>query len=233
MTFSPNALTAGRSSGMSAAEERAVAETLLANTATDRTRYNTPLRQAQRDLTRQRIKDAARDLFYDRHYDSTTMDEIAVAAGLRRSTIYLHYKDKEEILADVIADYVPKAKLQLSTLPGPHPSVDQVARWIRKVAKFVEKERAPLSIILELRRDRGYMQTLEEMTSQLLEGLGKNNPRFDQASRVDAEPTLRARALLLLQQLISASYSRSKLLRRSGSSYVTRWRFRGSITLTP
>lgn len=173
----------------------------MATSGDKKTRYNTPLRQAQRDLTRQRIKDAARDLFYRQHYDSTTMDEIAVAAGLRRSTIYLHYKDKEEILTDVIADYVPKAKLQLATLPGPHPSVEQIKRWIRKVTKFVEKERAPLSIILELRRDRAYTETLEVLTSQLMEGLGQNNPRFAEAARRDAEPGLRARGLLLFQQL--------------------------------
>lgn len=173
----------------------------MTQTVTERAKYKTPLRQAQRDLTRQRIKDAARKLFYRQHYDSTTMDEIAVAAGLRRSTIYLHYKDKDEILADVIADYVPKAKMQLAKLPGPGPSVDQIGAWIRKVAQFVEKERAPLSIIVELRRDRKYMQTLEELTSQLMEGLGKNNPRFLRASRGDEDPALRARGLLLFQQL--------------------------------
>ena len=176
-------------------------ESRMAATRPKEAKYNTPLRQAQRDLTRQRIKDAARDLFYRQHYDSTTMDEIAVAAGLRRSTLYLHYKDKAEILADVIADFVPRAKVQLATLPGPHPSVEQIRRWIRKFAKFVEQERAPLSIILELRRDRAYARTLEELTSQLMEGLGARNPRFENASRMDAEPALRARGLLLFRQL--------------------------------
>src|SRR5688500_7667806 len=91
-------------------------------------KYFTPLRQAQRDLTRSRIKNAARDLFYERHYDATTMDEIALAAGLRRSTLYLHYRDKAEILADVIADYTPKARDALARLPGPRPSLKQVQR---------------------------------------------------------------------------------------------------------
>ncbi len=50
-------------------------------------KYFTPLRQAQRDLARSRIRDAARDLFYEHHYDTTTMDEIAVTAGLRRWTL--------------------------------------------------------------------------------------------------------------------------------------------------
>ncbi|MCB2076756.1 MAG: TetR/AcrR family transcriptional regulator [Novosphingobium sp.] len=164
-------------------------------------KYRTPLRQAQRDLTRGRIKDAARNLFYEKHYDATTMDEIAAAAGLRRSTLYLHYKDKADILAEVIEDYAPRARDVLATLPGPAPTVKQVLRWIRKVAKFVAEERAPLSILLELRRDHAYTGTLEELTNLLLTGLGANNPQFAQAGMAKADPALRARGLLLLQQL--------------------------------
>ena len=167
-------------------------------------KYNTPLRQAQRDLTRSRIKNAAKSLFYERHYDATTMDEIALAAGLRRSTLYLHYRDKAEILADVIAEYAPKAKAQLAALPGPRPSLEAVAAWVRKVARFVHKESVPLSIILELRRRNEGVNALEGLTRELLEGLGENNPAFRVAAREDADPMLRARGLLLLQELTYA-----------------------------
>jgi AcrR family transcriptional regulator len=164
-------------------------------------KYRTPLRQALRDLTRSRIKNAARLLFYEKHYDTTTMDDIAIAAGLRRSTLYLHYKDKAEILADVIADYTPRAEAVLATLPGPAPSLDKISRWIRKVASFVAHERVPLSIILEMRRDRANIDTLEDLTSQLISALGTNNAVFRDASAADADPRQRARALLLFQEL--------------------------------
>ena len=164
-------------------------------------KYNTPLRQAQRDQTRTRIKTAARDLFHANHYDSTTMDEIAVAAGLRRSTLYLHYRDKAEILADVIADYAPKAKAVLSRLPGPAPSLRQLQSWVREVAKVVEEERVHLSIILELRRRHDSWDALENLTNELLAALGEHNPGFAAAARRDADPMLRARGLLLMQEL--------------------------------
>ena len=167
-------------------------------------KYNTPLRQAQRDLTRGRIKNAARTLFYEHHYDSITMDEIALAAGLRRSTVYLHYKDKAEILADVIAEYTPKARAVLAMLPGPHPSLQQLNRWMRKVATFVAMERVPLSIILELRRTNQDTDALEKLTQELLAGLGENNPPFREASLEHASPMLRARGLMLLQELTYA-----------------------------
>jgi AcrR family transcriptional regulator len=169
-------------------------------------KYNTPLRQAQRDLTRSRIKNAAKSLFHERHYDSTTMDEIALAAGLRRSTLYLHYRDKAEILADVIAEYTPKAQAILASLPGPNPSLEAVVLWVKRITKFVAKEQVPLSIILELRRDSARtIDALEHLTSQLLTALGTNNPPFRQAASGDADPMLRARGLLLLQELTYAS----------------------------
>jgi AcrR family transcriptional regulator len=168
-------------------------------------KYITPLRQAQRELTRRRIRDAARDLFYEHHYDVTTMDEIAMAAGLRRSTVYLHFKDKAEILADIIADYTPRARALLATLPGPEPTPRQLQRWIASVTEFVAKERVPLSIILELRRvNRANAAALRDLTTALLAGLGHNNPRFRAAALADADPMLRARALLLLQELTYA-----------------------------
>lgn len=165
------------------------------------TRYRTPLRQAQRDLTRSRIKNAARDLFYERHYDSATMDEIAVVAGLRRSTLYLHYRDKAEILADLIGDYTPRAQLVLSTLPGPSPNIEKIRRWIRKVIAFVEKERVPLSIITEMKRDSANSRTLDELTTDLLSALGENNPVIRDATLPGADQLQRARALLLFQEL--------------------------------
>lgn len=173
----------------------------MAEQAAQHAKYRTPLREAQRELTRSRIKNAARDLFHEQHYDTTTMDEIAAAAGLRRSTLYLHYKDKAEILGEVVADYRPRAHDVLATLPGPVPSQEQIERWIRKVARFVSKERVPLSIIVEMRRDRAYSGTLEELTSDLISALGSNNTAFRAASAPDADPQDWARALLLFQEL--------------------------------
>ena len=168
-------------------------------------KYQTPLRKAQRELTRSRIRDAARELFYEHHYDTTTMDEIALAAGLRRSTVYLHFKDKAEILADIIADYTPKARAQLATLPGPEPTLKQIQRWMKKVMECVAEERIPLSIIIELRRlNRANEQALRDLTTELLSGLGENNAPFELAARPEATPAQRARALMLLQELTYA-----------------------------
>jgi AcrR family transcriptional regulator len=168
------------------------------------TKYNTPLRQAQRELTRSRITNAARGLFYEKHYDTTTMDEIAGAAGLRRSTLYLHYRDKVEILLDIIAEYLPKAKAVLATLPGPAPATKDLDTWVKRVARFVAKERAPLSIIQEARARSKDAAAFDKITLELLCAIGTSNPLFIEAAGPNAAPMLRARALMLLEELTHA-----------------------------
>ncbi|EEO26900.1 TetR family transcriptional regulator [Oxalobacter paraformigenes] len=47
--------------------------------------------------TRDRILDAAEDVFNNRGYSSTTLNEIAEAAGVTRGAIYWHFKNKDDL----------------------------------------------------------------------------------------------------------------------------------------
>lgn len=49
--------------------------------------------------------DAARELFYAHGYATTALDQVAKAAGVRRSTLYLHFSDKDELLRQIAAEY--------------------------------------------------------------------------------------------------------------------------------
>jgi AcrR family transcriptional regulator len=51
---------------------------------------------------RQEIVDAARTLFLDIGYESTSMTAIAAAAGVASNTIYWYFKDKDELLVAVL-----------------------------------------------------------------------------------------------------------------------------------
>jgi AcrR family transcriptional regulator len=161
---------------------------------------NTPLRQAQRELTRSRIRDAARDLFYELHYDATTMDQISSAAGLTRSTLYLHYKDKAEILADITADYAPRAIAQMERLPGPTPTMAEIDAWLLEVVDFVVVEKVPLSILQET--SRAGAQSLEQLMFGILTALGRNIPAFERAARSQhSDLIVSARAAILIGEL--------------------------------
>ena len=64
-------------------------------TATDRKAWE----RAQRE---KRIIDIAQEVFVSRGYEQTTIPSIADAAGYNKRTIYLYFKDKEEIFLAVV-----------------------------------------------------------------------------------------------------------------------------------
>jgi AcrR family transcriptional regulator len=47
---------------------------------------------------RERLADAAFDLFDERGYEQTTIDDITERAGLGRTTFFRHYRSKEEVI---------------------------------------------------------------------------------------------------------------------------------------
>jgi AcrR family transcriptional regulator len=54
-------------------------------------------RQREKLARRQQILDAARDLFFAKGFESTTVEEIAIRTELSKGAIYLHFPSKEEI----------------------------------------------------------------------------------------------------------------------------------------
>jgi len=66
----------------------------------------TSLRQAQKELTRTRLLDAAAELFARQGYAATTIEEIATAAGATRATFYLHFASKSDVVHGLYAALV-------------------------------------------------------------------------------------------------------------------------------
>jgi AcrR family transcriptional regulator len=58
----------------------------------------TGLRERKKQATREALTRAALELFVDRGYDETTLDEIAEAAGVSTRTIFAYFPSKEDIL---------------------------------------------------------------------------------------------------------------------------------------
>ena len=63
-----------------------------------RRRYDSPLRREQAADTRRRILEAARGLFERDSYASTSMADIATAAGVSLKTVYLAFETKSGVL---------------------------------------------------------------------------------------------------------------------------------------
>lgn len=78
----------------------------------------TTTRAEQKLDTQRRIRDAARTLFERDGYDATTTDAIARAAGVAKGTVFVHAKDKLDLLMLVMHDELERTvAARLSTLP--------------------------------------------------------------------------------------------------------------------
>jgi len=67
--------------------------------------------------TRRALREAMLSLILEKGYDAVTVDEIAVRADVSRSTFYLHYRDKEDILLENLEAIVDDLLVQFNGLP--------------------------------------------------------------------------------------------------------------------
>ena len=61
--------------------------------------------EAERLSTRQRILDAATDLFIEKGYEGTSLREIAERVGVTKAALYYHFASKAEMVAALLAPF--------------------------------------------------------------------------------------------------------------------------------
>jgi AcrR family transcriptional regulator len=145
-----------------------------------------PLRDARKDFTRAHICSAAREVFFVRGFSAPTMEQIAQAAGIQRSTLYTHFRDKEEILGAIAADYTVGLRSVVARLPGPVPSHEEIARWINGFAEFARDQRAPTELLVTTSSVAPIPPPLKRFGEDLLEMLAAQLPAFREALQSQA-----------------------------------------------
>lgn len=80
---------------------------------------NLSVRKSQKEATRQRVIDAARDLFETKGYDATTVREIATQAAVSVGSVFTTFASKGDILSQVMADRLDGLYAELDRL-APH-----------------------------------------------------------------------------------------------------------------
>jgi AcrR family transcriptional regulator len=70
---------------------------------------------------RRQITDAAHKVFLSQGYDVTSMEEIARVAGVSKATLYVYFKDKEELFVAITRESGSRLTAPIFTLdPGDH-----------------------------------------------------------------------------------------------------------------
>lgn len=151
--------------------------------------------------TRERLVDAAADVFERRGYEKTTVAEVASEAGVSTGAIYAHYANKAELLADALRCH--GGRVTASLLP-PGTRFDAVDVLVALAGRLANEEGADAALLAEAllasRRDT-------ELSAVLVEALGEREEMMasvvadGQAKGVlsdEVSPTVAARFALML-----------------------------------
>ena len=160
------------------------------------------LQDARRSFVRAHICSAARDLFFQQGYTATTFDQIARAAGTRRTTLYSHFADKAEILGAIGEDYHAGLCRIVEDLPGPVPTRAEIDAWIAALVVYVVSEKVPATLMIGLGVGQDTPPVVARVGERFSEALAARLPAFAHArtAGADAAPA-RARAKLILREL--------------------------------
>jgi AcrR family transcriptional regulator len=165
------------------------------------------IREAQKALTRQRILDAARELFYRQGYYGTSVDQIALEAGASRPTFYLHFRDKEEVLTQIAEDYAVAVEACADSLPGPQPSREEVRAWVAGLVGFLDREKLSFSVVSEV-SSQEFINPIygRRILEAWTHGLARRAPAFATAMSKDKRGTeARAAAELIVLEITWAA----------------------------
>jgi AcrR family transcriptional regulator len=155
---------------------------------------------SRRAITRSRICDAAKELFFTRGFNAATMEEIAEAVGIQRSTLYLHFREKEQILEAIAEDHTEKMREVVARLPGPVPTRSQIVTWVGEMAEFTIRERAPTELLASLSHLPKTPDAVVRFGDALKDMMAAQLPAFKRALKPGEELAL-AWAMLTLDGL--------------------------------
>jgi AcrR family transcriptional regulator len=150
--------------------------------------------------TRQAIIDAARNRFLHYGYKKTTIDEIALDAGIGKGTVYLYFDNKEDIMLTIAKAVKHNVTEQMraiaaSPLTAPEEKLRRmVLTIITSVHEAVNTTAHGVEIVDEMLRPRimecgaEYREAQYQMMAQVLEdGVKRGDFAFAGDSRTAAE----------------------------------------------
>jgi AcrR family transcriptional regulator len=135
-----------------------------------------PIRERTRRLAQTELTSVAQDLFVAQGYDSTTVDQIAAAAGMSKRTFFRYFASKDDLVIgkyDLFADRMAEA---LDERPGDEPVWESLRRVFDITLDYVQddQQRARNDAMDEIVRSTPqlYARYLEKMqrVQQLLIG---------------------------------------------------------------
>jgi len=102
---------------------------------------STTTREEQRELKRQAVLQAAAQLFNDRGFHATSLDDIAARLNVSKPTVYYYFKNKDEILLSCVRQGLDMMLKHIDeSRRGGGQAIDQLLTCMRTYAQIVMQD---------------------------------------------------------------------------------------------
>jgi len=137
-----------------------------------------------KELTRRALVDAARALIDEAGTAEVPLGEIALAAGVGRTTFYEYFEDRDDVIATLVEEKLPLVIADLiSSVPDDLPTPDRLAGLAVATVRFVATDRVfgmilhrevgRMSQAAQIRIQDSHSQLSTEMASIYRRGVGE------------------------------------------------------------
>jgi AcrR family transcriptional regulator len=141
-------------------------------------------REAKQEMLRQfmetTIAQSAKEVFAESGYQRATLEEIAQRAGMSKATIYIYYKNKDDLFLQVVEELVNTAMaVTAQEAETARPPIEKLYAMVRSKMEFYERERDFFRIYLnekhglEVAPKDPHKRALREMYLQGIQTLTK------------------------------------------------------------
>ena len=164
------------------------------------------LRERKKSATRRSIEDAAWELFSERGYADTSVDEIAERAGVAPRTFFRYFPNKEAVLYGEADEVLEALAETFRSRPADEPLGVSLVAAIEAITVRFEKDRDKMIRRFEMQKAAG-LEDLGEVVRQRFAKQIADLVREREADKPDAE--LRARVVagaLMTTNAVSMEY---------------------------
>jgi len=104
------------------------------------------------------------------------MEQIAQASSVSRSTLYVHFQDKDQLLQQIAEDYGTALCTIVDRLPRLLRSRAEIRSWIDELASFIARERIPSVLITRIAERDDSPASVRQIGDQLVAKLAQRLP---------------------------------------------------------
>ena len=120
------------------------------------------------------ILKAARKMFFEKGFQSVTVEKIAKEAELSKGAVYLHFSSKEEIYAQILMNDIEKFNNSLSVVFEKDKSAaEMIKRFSEVYINFFLNDRELFRIMMTFMLHTDHWNFSEELTAQLIQTTNK------------------------------------------------------------